>query len=76
MIERRLAHATRSVFETAHPYKSPHATAIALRLDGVTLHADRVVVARYPAAHMPFLGEESARALATDIRAMVPGKPE
>lgn len=76
LIEHRLTHATRSVFETAHPYKSPHATAIALRRDGVTLHAARVVVARYPAAHMPFLGERSARALAADIRATASGKPE
>lgn len=59
LIEHRLAHATRSVFETALPYKSPHATAIALRMDGVTLHAARVVVARYPGGHMPFLGEEA-----------------
>lgn len=38
------------------------------------LPADRVALARYPAGHMPFLGEDSAEALAADIRALVLGR--
>jgi len=40
------------------------------------LPADQVVIARYPAGHMPFLGEDSAGALAADIRAMVSERTE
>lgn len=37
------------------------------------LPADRVRIARYPAGHMPYLGEASASALAADIRALIAG---
>lgn len=40
------------------------------------LPADRVVVARYPAGHMPFLGEEGAAALVADLRTLVSGQPQ
>ncbi len=40
------------------------------------LPADRVAIARYPAGHMPFLGEDSAEALAADIRALIVGRRE
>lgn len=35
------------------------------------LPSDRVTLARYPAGHMPFLGEDSAEALASDVRALL-----
>lgn len=38
------------------------------------LPADRVAVARYPSGHMPFLGEDSAKALTADIRALIAKK--
>ncbi|MEL1264493.1 hypothetical protein AAD027_08940 [Pseudoxanthomonas putridarboris] len=38
------------------------------------LPADRVALARYPAGHMPFLGEDSAEALTADIRALIAGR--
>ncbi len=38
------------------------------------LPADRVALARYPAGHMPFLGEDSAKALSADIRTLIMGR--
>ncbi len=37
----------------------------------VDLPAERVVLKAYPSGHMPYLGEESARALAEDVRAFL-----